>query len=165
MRSVTCTALLLALAGFATTAAAQNTTQPAGRLFFEGDVVSHRIDGQAGPWCVLKSQYKRGEAIAWRVRVLQPDGSIADDATLQSLVVELGSGDTVPLDYGPHGGNPPQDFFWANSWTVPDSYPTGTLGYKVIATLQDGSTVEWEPFTRTPSQLTVIEGTPMMAAQ
>ena len=165
MRSVTLSAALssVALCVISATAFAQSRTEPAGRLFFEGDVVRHSVEGQMGPWCVLQSRYKRGEAIAWRVRALLPDGGVADDTVLKSLVVELGNGDTVQMDYGPHG-DPPTDYFWANSWTVPANFPTGTLGYKVVATLQDDSVVSWEPFTRAPSLLTIIEGEPTMAA-
>jgi hypothetical protein len=43
-------------------------------------------------------------------------------------------------------------------------FPTGTLGYHVVATLQDGSTVDWQPFTRDTTQLMVVEGTPPVAA-
>lgn len=165
MRSVTFFAMCLSImaCGYSGTAAAQNTAEPAGRLFFEGDLVAHRLDGQQGPWCVLKSRYTRGEAVAWRLRILAPDGSVVDGEDVESVVVELGSGDTVPLDYGPHG-NPPTDYFWANSWTVPNSYPTGSLGYRVLVTMNDGSVVTWEPFTRPASQLTIIEGSPTMAA-
>jgi hypothetical protein len=165
MRSATLATLVvsIALAGLAGTAAAQTRTEPAGKLFFEGDLVRHNVEGQVGPWCVLQSRYKRGEGIAWRFRVMLPDGSVADDTVLKSLVVELGNGDTVPMDYGPHG-NPPTDYFWANSWIVPANFPTGTLGYKAIATLQDDSVVTWEPFTRPASVLAIVEGVPAMAA-
>lgn len=165
MRSATLLAISLsiALTAFSGAAAAQSRAEPPGRLFFEGDIVSHAVDGQAGPWCVLKSRYTRGEAIAWRVRILEPDGSVAEESSIDGVVVELGSGETVPLEYGPHG-NPPQDYFWANSWTVPANHPTGTLGYAVRVTMTDGSVVTWEPFTRTPSQLTIVEGSPVMAA-
>jgi len=164
MKYVTLSAIALSIAlGISGTASAQNRTEPAGALFFEGDIVRHNLEGQVGPFCVLQSRYKRGEAVAWRMRILTPDGSVADDSVLDSVVVELGSGDTVPLEYGPHG-NPPTDFFWADSWTIPTGYPTGTLGYKVTATMQDGSVVIWEPFTRPASQLWVIEGEPEMAA-
>ena len=151
MRSVTLSAIVfsIAVAGLSGTASAQNTTEPAGRLFFEGDIVSHRLEGQAGPFCVLKSRYTRGEAVAWRVRIMTPDGGTADDSVLSSVVVELGNGDTIPLDYGPHG-NPPTDYFWADSYTIPDSYPTGSLGYSVVATMDDGTVVTWEPFTIQP---------------
>ena len=156
--------LVAAIAGFSGSAyAAQATTTPAGRLFFEGDTVKHNIMGQQGPFCVLQSRFRRGEAVAWRVRVLQPNGQQADNTTLRSLEVELGNGQRVPLEYGPHG-NPPTDFFWANSGTIPANFPTGSLGYKVHATLTDGTVVTWEPFTRPASQLWVMEGQPAMAA-
>jgi hypothetical protein len=164
MRSVTFSAIvLITLAGLSGTALAQSRTEPPGKLFFEGDIVRHRLEGQVGPFCVLQNLYKRGEALAWRIRVLLPDGSVATDADLKSVVVELGSGETVAMRYGPHG-DPPTDYFWANSWTVPASYPTGTLGYKVMVTMQDDSVVTWEPFTRPATQLAIIEGEPEMVA-
>ena len=66
-------------------------------------------------------------------------------------------------EYGPHG-NPATDYFWAESWTVPQNYPTGSLGYNVIVTMQDDSVVTWEPFTRPATQLAIIEGAPVMEA-
>ena len=41
--------------------------------FFEADLVRHALEGQAGPFCVLANQFKRKEAVAWRIRVLEPD--------------------------------------------------------------------------------------------
>ena len=152
---------LAAMGGFS--ASAQVRTEPAGKLFFEGDIVRHRVQGLVGPFCVLQSRFRRGEAVAWRIRVLKPDGSVADDSVLKSLVVELGNGETVELEYGPHG-DPPTDYFWANHWNIPATQPTGSLGYKVMATLEDDSVVTWEPFTRPGPQLTVIEGEPEMEA-
>jgi len=156
-------ALSIALTGISGAAIAQTTTEPSGTLFFEGDIVRHRVEGQVGPFCVLQNRFRRGESVAWRIRVLQPDGSVADDSVLKSLVVELGSGETVALEYGPHG-DPPTDYFWADSWPIPANHPTGTLGHRVMATLQDDSVVTWEPFTRPGTQLAIIEGEPEMAA-
>lgn len=159
-RLIVAAIVLFTCAGFVTAASAQVRTTPAGKLFFEGDIVSHNLDnGAPGPFCVLKSRFMRGEAVAWRQRILQANGTPADDKVLKSVVVELGNGQKVPLDYGPHG-NPPTDFFWANSWTIPQNYPTGSLGYKIVATMQDGTVVTWEPFTRPASQLWIIDGTP-----
>jgi hypothetical protein len=164
MKSVTLSAIAMSIAvtGFASGAAAQVTTTPAGTLFFEGDIVRHRLDGQAGPFCVLTNRFVRGEAVAWRVRVLKADGTVADDMALSGVEVELGSGERLALGYGPHG-NPPTDYFWATSWTLPANLPTGTLGYKVHATMTDGTTVTWEPFTRPGTQLAVIDGEPTPA--
>jgi hypothetical protein len=163
MKRITLSAITLfvAFAGFASPAAAQVRTTPPGKLFFEGDIVKHNLEGQIGPFCVLQSRFMRGEAVAWRMRLALPNGQNADDKVVKSLVVEMKNGEKVTLDYGPHG-NPPTDFFWANSWTIPANHPTGSLGYKVVATMVDGTVVTWEPFTRPASQLWVVEGTPVV---
>ena len=47
---------------------AQAQAQKAGQLFFEGDMVKGPQPGQAGPFCVLQSQFYRKQQVAWRVR-------------------------------------------------------------------------------------------------
>src|SRR5687767_1872107 len=96
-------ALFVAFSILPSPAAAQVTTTPPGKLFFEGDIVKHNLEGQIGPFCVLQSRFMRGEAVAWRMRVLQANGMVADDKVLKSLVVELKNGENGTLDYGPHG--------------------------------------------------------------
>ena len=160
MKFLTVSAAIALSVAFAAPASAQVRTTPPGKLFFEGDIVKHNLEGQIGPFCVLQSRYMRGEAVAWRMRLALPNGANVDDKIVKSLVVHMNNGQTLPLDYGPHG-NPPTDFFWANSWTIPANHPTGSLGYKIVATMVDGSVVTWEPFTRPASQLWVIEGTPV----
>lgn len=150
-------ALALALLGMADGAMAEQ----AKKLFFEGDLVRHPVENQAGPFCVLTNQFKRKEAVAWRIRVLDSNGDAADDKLLKSVVVELGDGQKLPAHYGPHG-KPPTDSFWSLHWDIPADFPTGSLGYKVIATTMDGTTQLWEPFKRAPTQLTVIAGDPEM---
>ena len=54
------------------------TAQEAKRLFFEADMVHHALEGQAGPFCVLANQFKRKEAVAWRIRVLDQTGRPGD---------------------------------------------------------------------------------------
>lgn len=158
LQSLTSSALALTAAiGFATAAHAQQ----ARKLFFEGDIVRHALADQAGPFCVLANQYKRNEAVAWRIRVLLPSGEVADDKVLKSVVVELGNGQKMPAAFKPHG-TPPTDHFWSLFWTIPGDFPTGSLGYKVIATMNDDSVVTWEPFTRPPTQLMVVAGDPVM---
>ena len=153
-------ALAAAVLGVADGALAEQ----AKKLFFEGDLVRHTIENQKGPFCVLTSQFKRKEAVAWRIRVLDSAGDVADDKMLKSVVVELGDGQKLPARYGPHPprGAPPTDFFWSSHWEIPADYPTGSLGYKVIVTMMDDTTQTWEPFKRAPSQLTVIAGEPEM---
>jgi len=135
------------------------------RLFFEADMVRHAQEGQAGPFCVLANQFKRKEAVAWRIRVLDQAGKSLDDKGLKSVVVELSDGQKLPAKFGPH---PPRgtatDHFWSLAWIIPADYPTGSLVYKVVATDNDGRTQIWEPFKRAPTQLTVIAGEPAMKA-
>jgi hypothetical protein len=96
--------------------------------------------------------------------VLDSAGDVADDKVLKSVVVELGDGQQLAAHYGPHPprGAPPTDYFWSLHWVIPADYPTGSLGFKVIATTMDETTQTWEPFKRAPSQLTVIAGEPEM---
>jgi len=75
---------------------------------------------------VLTNQFKRKEAVAWRIRVLDLDGNAADDKVLKSVVVELGDGQKLPAHYGPHG-KPPTDYFWSSHWEIPADFPTGSL--------------------------------------
>ncbi len=154
--SVSVIALAVATLGFASAAQAQ---QQARKLFFEGDIVRHALPAQAGPFCVLVNQYKRGEAVAFRIRALLPNGEVADDKVLKSVVVELGNGQRLPAGFKPHGA-PPTDYFWSLFWTIPTDHPTGSIGYKVIATMNDGSTVEWKPFNRPTTELMVVAGDP-----
>jgi hypothetical protein len=155
-------ALALAVAGWTGTATAQVRTTPTGKLFFEGDIVRHAIEGQQGPFCVLQNQFKRGEAVAWRIRVQNPDGTVADDKVLKGVEIELGDGQKLKAEYRGHG-MPPTDYFWSSHWDVPANFPTGSLGYKVHATMQDGTVVTWEPFNREQTQLTVVAGEPALA--
>src|ERR1700724_4153950 len=99
MKTIYTVALTVAALGIATVAQAQqngNLTTPPGKLFFEGDIVRHALADQAGPFCVLVNQYKRKEAVAFRIRVLQPSGEVADNKVLKSVVVELGNGQRLP---------------------------------------------------------------------
>jgi len=151
-------ALSMAVVGFLGNADAQIRTTPPGKLFFEGDIVRHALMGQQGPFCVLNNRYIRGEAVAFRIRIQKPDGTVADNSYLKNVEVELGNGQKLPSHFGGHG-MPPTDFFWSLFWTIPDNFPTGSLGYKVNATLQDGSVVTWQPFTRDTTQLMIVAGT------
>lgn len=161
MKTVTLSAIALSVAALGFTDAAQ--AQQAKKLFFEGDIVRHALPNQAGPFCVLNNQYKRKEAVAWRIRILQPDGEVATDKQLKSVTIELGNGQKIPAHYGPHG-MPPTDYFWSIFWTVPDNQPTGTVGYKVVAVMNDGTSVEWKPFNRPTTELMVVDGEPAMKA-
>jgi len=115
---------------------------------------------------VLANQFKRKEAVAWRIRVLDSTGQQMDDKGLKSVIVELSDGQKLTTKFGPH---PPRgtatDHFWSVQWVVPADYPTGSLVYKVVATDTQGRSQTWEPFKRGPTQLTVIAGDPEPAKQ
>jgi hypothetical protein len=137
--------------------------QEAKRLFFEGDMVRHALEGQAGPFCVLANQFKRKEAVAWRIRILDQTGQQMDDKALKNVVVELSDGQKLAAKFGGHPPRgTPTDFFWSLHWVIPADYPTGSLVYKVVATDMNDQTQTWEPFKREPTQLTVIAGEPTM---
>jgi hypothetical protein len=158
MKMISTLALTAAMLGLASGAQAQ---QQAKKLFFEGDIVRHALPNQAGPFCVLVNQFKRNEAVAFRIRVLQPSGEVADGTVLKSVVVELGNGQKLPAAFKPHG-NPATDHFWSLFWTIPADHPNGSIGYKVVATMNDGSVVEWKPFNRPTTALMVVDGEPAM---
>jgi hypothetical protein len=160
MKIITAFALATAAVSLASAAQAQEPK----KLFFEGDIVRHALPNQAGPFCVLVNQYKRGEAVAFRIRAMLPSGEIADGKVLKSVVVELGNGQKLPAHYGPHG-NPATDYFWSLFWSIPADYPTGSIGYKVVATMNDDSVVEWKPFNRPTTALMVVAGEPEMKKQ
>jgi hypothetical protein len=143
----------------ATGAAQSATAQEAKRLFFEGDMVRGAQQGAPGPFCVLTSQFKHKEEVAWRIRVLDQDGKPVDDKGLKSLAIQLPDGKTIEAHFRGHPPKPPQtDYFWATSWIIPDDYPTGTFAYKVVATDMQGQTQTWEPFKIAASQLTILAG-------
>jgi len=131
--------------------------QSAKPLFIAADMV--RGPGGSGPGCVLSSQFKRKEEVAWRIRVQDPTGKELDDKGLKSVVVELSDGQEFQAHFGGHPPKAPSDHFWSTAWTIPPDFPTGSFNYKVTATALDGTAQTWQPFNTKPSQLTVVAGT------
>ena len=113
--------------------------------------------------CVQASRIPRGGQVVWRVRVYDPKtGQQMDDKALTSVVVTLGDGQTFPMKYGPHPSNPPGEYFWASSWKIPATYPTGTMDYKVTATDSEGRTGEFIPIKSViAAVLTIVEFDPL----
>lgn len=154
MKNLTLSAIALsvAFAGFGGSAQAQQA-----KLFFEGDMVRSAQAGAPGPFCVLTSQFKRNEKVAWRVRVTDATGKDIDEKGIRRLFVVLPDGKRFQLAYHGHPNRPPEtDHFWSGSWIVPADYPTGTFAYKVLAIDNQGKEHTWEPFKIKSSQLTVL---------
>jgi hypothetical protein len=148
---------LLAISALLATAATPALAQEAPKLFFEGDVVRSAGPTAKGAWCVLNSQFKRGETAIFRIRLLDPKtGKSLDDKGVKNLVVELSNGEKLGVNYHQHPPKDPTDWFWVAGWPIAEDQPTGSLSYKVVATTLDGQTVTWRPFQVANSQLTVI---------
>ncbi|MEA2962132.1 MAG: hypothetical protein QOI46_2230 [Alphaproteobacteria bacterium] len=159
MRAIPVVVGLTAIVGLVDAAGAQGAAR--NKMFVEGDVVRGAQQGAPGPFCVLSNQFKRLEKVVWRIRVLDEAGQSLDNNGLKSVVVELPDGQKLNAKFDRHP--PPEqgaalDHFWTAVWTIPTSYPSGSLGYKVVATGKDDQSQTWEPFKSKPSQLTVVDG-------
>ena len=157
MKLLAASAVALCAFGFGSGAQAQQ----AGKLFFEGDIVRGAQAGAPGPFCVLANQFRRLEKVVWRLRILDQAGNNLDGKGLKSVVIELPDGQKMDARFGPHPApsqGPATDHFWTAIWIIPESYPSGTFAYKVTATDMQGQSQTWQPFVRTPSQLTVVAG-------
>jgi hypothetical protein len=114
--------------------------------------------------CVGSSRFLQGETVVWQIKVYDPtNGKTLDDKALKSVVVSLKDGQTFDARYGPHPAAPPDqpqppatDHFWTGAWTVPATYPTGSVPFTVTATSNDGRTGTFSEFNVAPSLLTVV---------
>ena len=159
MKAIPVVIVLTALIGLADAASTQSAARE--QLFVEGDLVRGAQQGAPGPFCVLSNQFKRLEKVVWRIRVLDAAGQSLDQNGLKSVVVELPDGQKLEAKFDRHpppAQGPALDHFWTAVWTIPTSYPSGSLGYKVVATGNDDESQSWEPFKSQPSQLTVVDG-------
>jgi hypothetical protein len=150
--------LALGLAGAALSFIHVGGAQAAGpAMVIQSDTVRGVLQGMTAPGCVLNNQFKHKEEIVFRIRVIDTKtGKPMDKDSLKSLVVELPDGQKFPAHYGQHPPQDPIEYFWTYGWTIPANYPTGSFGYKVVATDKHGHTTTFEPFKSKPSQLTVL---------
>jgi len=146
-------------------AAAPATPTPAPvtqNLFLVADTVQGPAnlteeESAAGAVCVQKNRFAKNEEVVWRVRVLDPaTGEPMDDQALSAVTVKLPDQE-LAMRYGPHPRDTPVDFFWTTSFDIPESYPTGVLGYSVEAVAADGRTGTYSEFQVASAQLTVTD--------
>ena len=138
------------------------------KFFIEGDIVRGNSQaGMTGPICVLANQFKRKEVVVFRMRVTDITGKPLDDKALKGITVELSDGNKLKADWRLRppksvidaGGLPgPVDAFWTAAWTVPETYPTGTLGFRYVVTDASGHTQTWEPLREFRSLPTILDG-------
>lgn len=132
--------------------------QEAPKFFFEGDAVRGAGPNAKGPGCVLNSQFKRGETIVFRIRLLDAKtGKSLDDKAIKSMTLEMSNGMSNPFVFHGHPPKEPADFFWVSPFQISDEMPTGSFAYKVVVTDLDGKKTEWKPFNVKPSQMTIVE--------
>jgi hypothetical protein len=51
--------------------------------------------------------------------------------------------------------------FWATSWNVPASYPTGAVDYTVVAKDKEGRTGEWHQLKVASAMLQIVASDPL----
>lgn len=154
--------LIVGVALIACQGAAAPTPEPttAVNLFLTADTVQGSTnltdeEKAEGLSCVQKNLFAHNEDIVFRTRVTDPaTGEAMDDQALTSVVVKLPDQD-LTMSYGGHPHTNPVDFFWTVGFDIPESYPTGTLDYTIVATAADGRTGTYTAFPVTPSLLTV----------
>lgn len=104
--------------------------------------------------CIVNSRFEQGWRMVFRATVTDPETKeLIEDADVK---VVLGNGEEFEMELGEHGEN--KTLLYAVGWTIPEDFPTGTLDYEIIATV-DGVDYAYEPFDVAPSKLTIIEPT------
>ena len=132
---------------------AQPTALPmANKIVLFGDMAL--FAGGSNPEnCVLKSRYKRGEPVGFRMSAIYPlTGQFAETA---ELTVKLANGESVPMRWRGTGDNP-RNWLWTAKWVVPDNAPIGVMRYTVDAKDKEGKTGTFAPFDIESSLLTIV---------
>ena len=135
---------------------------PKGTLVVLADTVSGSIgttdEEKAMYSCVQKNRFPQGEPIVWRVRVLDGiTGKALDDKGLKSVELTLPDGKVQAMKYGPHPKGKTDDYFWATSFKLPETYPTGAFKYGVKATSLEGLIGEYSQFNVASAMLQVVK--------
>lgn len=127
----------------------------ANKLILFGDMAL--FAGASNPEnCVLKSRYKRGEPVGFRMSAVEPlTGKFAETAELEVNLSYGGKTEKLPMRYRGVGNNP-RPGFWTVKWVVPDDAPDGIVRYTVTAKDKEGRTAEFKPFDIEASLLTIV---------
>ena len=156
--SAVAAAAVIALVSAAGSAAPQEpAAKPAGALVLYGDMTTFYGLGKPDN-CVLRSRYRRGEPVGFRMFALDREtGSRIDKDS--ELIVHLnyaGSTLDIPMRYRGTEKQPHLDF-WVAKWIVPADAPVGIIRYTVTARTKSGRSGEFKPFDNDQSQLTIVE--------
>lgn len=147
--------LALALLLAASLASAQQPPM-ANKLIVYGDMAW--FAGASEPLnCILKSRYKQGEAVGFRITVIDPmTGKFVESAQAVIHLSYGGKKEDVPMRYRGTGNNP-RPGFWTGKWVVPSDALVGIVKYTITAVDADGRTGTFEPFQIEPSMLTIVK--------
>jgi hypothetical protein len=130
--------------------------KPADTLVIYGDTVL--FADQANPEnCIVKSRFKPGEGVGFRMTALDPQtGKVDDTAELTVSVNYGGKTESLPMRYRGTGSNPHVGM-WTGKWVVPDDAPVGVVKYSIEAKDSKGHTGTWQPFNVELSMLTIVK--------
>ncbi len=127
-----------------------------GRLVVYGDLTLFAGIGKPEN-CSLKSRYKRGEPVGFRMTAIDPEtGKYEPSAEIVVHLDYAGKKVDVPMRYRGNAKQPELEF-WVAKWMVPADAPTGIVRYSVTAKDKKGRTGEFSPFRQDLSELTVVE--------
>lgn len=102
-----------------------------------------------GP-CSLQSRFYHGQKVIFRIKVVNPQtGAEMNGSQLSGVSVKLPNGKSVKAQYRHHGNGT----FWIAPWTIPSSYPSGTVNYQIAV---NGSNAKAVRYNVHDSQLTVL---------
>jgi len=175
LRSAAFMAVILLLSVLLTACGAASPAKPAAapaptfaKLIVTNDLVrgAENIDqskpAEVARICSELSKFMHNERIVWRIKVMDPQtGAFMDDKNVGEVSVKLSDGQVVQAKYGGHGGtkDKPADFFWTAGWTVPETYPSGSLTYTVNAAGKDGRGAMMINDFKVPAAfLTILDG-------
>jgi hypothetical protein len=132
----------------------------ANKLLLFSDTVqgSKNIPEDARPTksCVMSNRFPRNAEVVWRAKIFDPatgEGLTDKEATAQ---INLTNGTTISMRYRPNR-NDPSEFFWSGSWVVPKGHTTGTLGYTMVASDNQGRKGEFKPINVPSTQLIITD--------
>ena len=130
--------------------------QAANTLIIYGDTV---LFGESSnpDTCIVKSRYKAGESVGFRMTALDPQtGKYADAAEMTVTVNYGGKTEDISMRYRGSGSNA-HPGMWTGKWVVPDDAPAGVVKYTVVAKDPAGRSGTWQPFNIEQSMLTIVK--------
>lgn len=108
---------------------------------------------------MLTSRDLHNQQVVWRIKVLDPaTGANLDNKAIDKVIVTLTDGQKFQAKFALHPKDKATDNFWATSWTIPESYPSGTVPYTITAEAKDGRKSAQTVFNVAPSSLIVVDG-------